>query len=65
MRECLTLEERVFSVKKRFLGMCRDANAAHIGSSLSCAELWVLLRFAWMTDDDRFVLSKGHAAAAL
>jgi transketolase len=45
--------------------MCRDANAAHIGSSLSCAELLVFLRFAWMTDDDRFVLSKGHAAAAL
>jgi transketolase len=65
LRECLTLEERVFSVKKRFLGMCRDANAAHIGSSLSCAELLVFLRFAWMTDDDRFVLSKGHAAAAL
>ena len=63
--ECVRLEERVFSVKKRFLSMYKKAHAGHIGSSLSCAELLVLLRFAWMRDDDRLVLSKGHAAAAL
>ena len=61
----MRLEERAFSVKKRLLGMCHRAKAGHLGSSLSCAELLVLLRFAWMTDEDRFVLSKGHAAAAL
>jgi transketolase len=63
--ECARLEERVFSVKRRFLGMYQRANAGHIGSSLSCAELLVFLKFAWMRDDDTFVLSKGHAAAAL
>jgi transketolase len=59
------LEERVFSVKRRFLAMYKKANAGHIGSSLSCAEILVFLKFAWMTGDDTLVLSKGHAAAAL
>jgi len=59
------LEERVFSVKKRFLAMYKKANAGHIGSSLSCAEILVFLKFAWMREDDVVVLSKGHAAAAL
>jgi len=63
--ECVKLEERVFSVKKRFLAMYKKAHAGHIGSSLSCAELLVLLKFAWMGQADAFILSKGHAAAAL
>jgi transketolase len=63
--ECTILAERVFSVKKRFLAMYKKAHAGHIGSSLSCAEILVFLKFAWMKDDDRVVLSKGHAAAAL
>lgn len=62
---CATLARRVFSVKKRFLAMYRKANAGHIGSSLSCAEILVFLKFAWMAQDDTLVLSKGHAAAAL
>lgn len=63
--ECARLEERVFSVKQRFLAMYKKAHAGHVGSSLSCAEILVLLRFAWMRDEDTFVLSKGHAVAAL
>src|SRR3954471_10717680 len=63
--ECVMLAERVFSVKKRFLAMYKKADAGHIGSALSCAEILVFLKFAWMRDDDTFVLSKGHAAAAL
>src|SRR5688500_3784839 len=63
--ECVTLEERAFSVKQRFLAMYKKANAGHIGSSLSCAELLVFLRFAWMGERDTVVLSKGHAVAAL
>jgi len=59
------LAMRAFSVKKRFLAMYKRANAGHIGSALSCAELLVLLKFAWMRDDDTFILSKGHAVAAL
>jgi transketolase len=64
-RECEMLEERVFSVKKRFLAMYKKAHAGHVGSSLSCAEILVFLKFAWRQDDDAFVLSKGHAVAAL
>lgn len=63
--ECVMLEERVFSVKKRFLAMYKKAHAGHVGSSLSCAEVLVFLKFAWMGDADTFVLSKGHAVAAL
>jgi transketolase len=63
--ECAMLAERAFSVKKRFLGMYKRANAGHIGSSLSCAEIVVFLRFGWMRAADTLVLSKGHAAAAL
>jgi transketolase len=63
--EYVALEERVFSVKKRFLAMYKKAHAGHIGSSLSCAEILVFLKFAWMGDDDTFILSKGQAAGAL
>jgi len=45
--------------------MYKRAHAGHIGSSLSCAEILVFLKFAWMRDDDTFVLSKGQAVAAL
>ena len=63
--ECVRLAERVFSVKLRFLAMYKKAHAGHIGSSLSCAEILVLLKFAWTRDEDTFILSKGHAVAAL
>jgi transketolase len=63
--ECVTLEERVFSIKKRFLAMYKKANAGHVGSSLSCAEILVFVKFAWMRDEDTLILSKGHAVAAL
>jgi transketolase len=59
------LIERTYSVKRRFLAMYKAANAGHIGCSLSCAEMLVFLKFAWMKKDDSLILSKGHAAAAL
>ncbi len=59
------LARHAYSVKTRFLTMYRHANAGHVGCSLSCAEILVLLRFAWMGTEDTFILSKGHAAAAL
>lgn len=59
------LEDRALSVKRRFLAMYKKAHAGHVGSSLSCAELLVFLKFAWMRDEDTIVLSKGHAAGAL
>src|SRR6266550_9349227 len=63
--ETRSLIELGYSVKKRFLAMYKSANAGHVGSSLSCADILVFLRFAWMKTGDNFLLSKGHAAAAL
>jgi transketolase len=64
-KERRSLEKRALSVKMRFLEMYKKANAGHIGSSLSCAEILVLLKFAWMSEEDTLLLSKGHAAGAL
>lgn len=59
------LVEKNFFVKKRFLALYKKANAGHIGSSLSCSEILVFIFFHLMKETDEFVLSKGHAAAAL
>ncbi len=56
---------KAFHIKKRFLGMYKAANAGHVGSSLSVAELLTFVRFGWMKDSDEMILSKGHAAASL
>lgn len=47
------------------LGLYKKAQAGHIGSSLSCLDILVYLYFSRMNPDDHFILSKGHAAAAL
>jgi transketolase len=49
----------------QMLGMYRKANAGHIGSSLSCLDILVYIFFKKMKKNDAFILSKGHAAAAL
>ena len=56
---------KALSIKKRFLSMYLNANAGHIGSSLSAAEILTFLLFGWMKDTDEIILSKGHAAALL
>lgn len=45
--------------------MYKKANAGHVGSSLSCAEILTVAKFSWMKNDDKLILSKGHAAACL
>lgn len=62
---CLELLDRAYSVKTRFLAMYKNANAGHVGSSLSCTEILVWIKFAWMKSSDQLLLSKGHAAGAL
>ena len=47
------------------LSLYKEANAGHIGSSLSCLDILIFLYFKQMRPHDRFILSKGHAAAAL
>ena len=53
------------NIKNRFLGMYKQANAGHVGCSLSVAEVMTFVRFGWMKDTDEIILSKGHAAAVL
>jgi transketolase len=50
---------------KTLLGLYKKANAGHIGAGLSCLDILVYLFFVKMRKDDKFILSKGHAAAAL
>jgi transketolase len=47
------------------LRLYKKANAGHIGASLSCLDMLVYLYFNHMHNDDKFVLSKGHAALSL
>ncbi len=49
----------------RLLALYKQANAGHIGSSLSCLEILVDLCFQRLGKDDMLILSKGHAAGAL
>lgn len=56
---------KAFNIKNRFLVMYNQANAGHVGCSLSVAEILTFVRFGWMKDSDEIILSKGHAAAAL
>jgi len=50
---------------KTVLGLHKKANAGHIGASLSCLDILVYLFFSQMEENDKLILSKGHAAAAL
>ena len=59
------LLKKVISIKRRFLAMYKSANAGHIGSALSCAEILTFIQFAWRQPGDEMIMSKGHAAAAL
>ena len=61
-------------IRKKILKMMFEAQGTHIGSCLSCVEILTVLYFKilrispkkpWAEDRDRFILSKGHAAAAL
>ena len=57
-------------IRKKILKMMFDSQTAHIGSCLSCVEILTYLYFKVLRNQlkenrDRFVLSKGHAAAAL
>ena len=50
---------------KDLLTLYYKANAGHIGASLSCLDILIFLYFNYLDRDDRFILSKGHAALAL
>jgi transketolase len=68
------LQAQAAALRGRIIDMCHKAKSAHLGSSLSCADIlvaayWGALRIdparPQDPDRDRFILSKGHAAMAL
>jgi transketolase len=68
------LERIAREVRYTIVGMSHRAKAPHLGSSLSCVDILVAAYFGVLRidparpddpDRDRFILSKGHAAAAL
>jgi transketolase len=57
--------ERSKSIKRRLVNLHHTAGSGHLGSSLSIVEILTFVRFAWWSDGDDLILSKGHAATAL
>ena len=54
-----------FTLRLRLLDMYYKAKAGHIGCSLSCIDLLIASLLQIKKGTDSFILSKGHAAAAL
>jgi transketolase len=52
-------------LRLRVLALYNAANAGHIGASLSCIDLMIASLILRKREQDTFLLSKGHAAAAL
>ena len=52
-------------LRRKILELHYKANAGHIGCSLSCIDILIATLILQKTDEDSFILSKGHAASAL
>lgn len=56
--------QKQLEIRQKVLSLYYNANAGHIGSSLSCIDLLIAL-FEQKQENERVILSKGHAAAAM
>jgi transketolase len=65
MTNIAELPREALEIRKKFLKMHFKAQSAHIGSGLSVIELLVYIYRMWLSEADKFILSKGHAASAL
>lgn len=61
----MELKEISREVRKNILLQIYSAQSGHPGGALSCADILTTIYFKTMNDGDKFVLSKGHASAAL
>src|ERR1035437_7844738 len=52
-------------LRKKILELHYNANAGHIGCSLSCIDILIAVLIQNKSEKDSFILSKGHAASAL
>src|SRR3989338_725243 len=53
------------TARKRLLQMHYESGVGHIGGNLSALDAIMLIFHEYKKLDDRFILSKGHAAGAL
>ena len=44
---------KALNIKERFIKMYYNANAGHVGSSLSCAEILTYVHFGLMKESDK------------
>jgi transketolase len=51
--------------RKRLLKMHADSKVGHLGGNLSALDAMLVVFHEFLSDDDRFILSKGHSAGAL
>jgi transketolase len=75
MRECVVcndgnsdeneLRRLIEKARRRLLRVHYEAHAGHLGGNLSCLDAMMTLYHSVKSDDDIFLLSKGHSAAAL
>lgn len=63
--EAKRLEETARKVRLGTVKLCKAGNSGHLSSCLSAVEIMTALYFSKMSSEDRFVLSKGHAAPLL
>lgn len=59
------LQETLVKVKSKLLETHYLTNTGHIGGNFSCIDALVVLHHHTMQEGDKFILSKGHSAAAL
>ncbi len=59
------LSQKAFLIRKLILDISYNAHVGHIASALSVADILSVLYFKTLKNKDRFILSKGPAAAAL
>ena len=58
-------KEVIVAARKRLLQMHFESGVGHIGGNLSALDALLVVFHEYLRDQDRFVLSKGHAAGAL
>lgn len=61
----MELKEIAKNVRKDILLQVYSANSGHPGGSLSCADILTAIYFKLKKENDKVVLSKGHASPAL
>lgn len=58
-------KEQIIGAKKRLLQMHYESGVGHIGGNLSSLDALLVLFSSYISNDDLFILSKGHSAGAL